>query len=152
LDTCNGGGFLSSETPLIEDLESLQNIAILAAAPEGELASSSADGTGYFTNALLPLLTKERSFEELVQLLDGYRGAKTGNFRDFGFGTVDVSLFAYASPDFDQSLPLGGRTVPEPSGAFFAAFFVVLLVTKRTFVNRLLVTTSNPVDWPKDVR
>jgi hypothetical protein len=43
-----------------------------------------------------------------------YSDRSTDFFRDAGFGTIDLELFAYASPDFNVTLRLNGLPpIPE---------------------------------------
>jgi hypothetical protein len=116
LDSCHSGGFLTNDSNDLPDFdfETLHNFAFLAAAAEDRDAfpcllpdCALNDGSGIFTNTILPLLNPDTSFAQLRSLAaTEYSDTVTGFFKEIGFGTESVQLYAFASPDFDTSLPL----------------------------------------------
>jgi hypothetical protein len=148
LDSCHSGGFLTGDLPLVDlDLGAVHNLAFLAAATEiGDTTNDDnvdnlnryGAGTGKFTNSILPLLTSSTTFDDLRnKAAIAYSDTVTGFFRGEVFGTANVQLFAYASPDFDTTLPLNGVPIPEPPAMLLTVFGIVAIVGFRFRHTRL---------------
>ena len=66
LDSCNSGGFWNDDFVGDQDLSHLTNVALLAAATEDTNAIAVGDGTGEFTNSILPYLNHDTTFAQLA--------------------------------------------------------------------------------------
>ena len=89
---------------------------LLAAAREGGQAYSDLDGTGKFTNALLPNLSAGATYGELIQGIVDFPGDfVSGPFRDQGFGSGFLQPEAESTFDVNPSDTLDpAYQVPEP--------------------------------------
>ena len=135
LDACFSGGFWKNDGDSDFDLETLNNVALLAAASENTYAftdTDAGDGTGLWTNAFLPLLNPDTTYQQLADLTEtiaAEQNSITGFFKDDGFGTGIWEPAAYFSPDFDPARwRLDGTVVPEPSSIIMCLLGYALLV------------------------
>jgi Caspase domain len=146
LDSCHAGGFLTDE------LKGLHDIALLAAATADGFAVTAGDGTGVFTDAILPYLNANTTFADLESFAaTKYSPTVTGFFKDAGSGVGSNQLFAYISPDFDVSLGLDGLPVfvPEPATLVLLLMSSVMLwcygkPAPSRFTMRIERSTSRP--------
>jgi len=116
LDSCHSGGFVMNDAPNDLDLRTVSDIAFLSAATEAGTTTADADGTGHWTNKILPYLDENTTFSNLAYYAaTAYADRVTGFFKDDGYGTVDCNAMSYFSPDFDPNVSFNGTTVPEPS-------------------------------------
>lgn len=125
LDTCRAGGFVGDSPNDLGDLETLPNVALIAAGYEGGFAFSDRDGRGIWTKLVAPMIATH-SFDQLKAEGDAFRdfvlttyGALHLSLREFYLNgeTLPMQAFQpyfYASPDFDTTIPLAGA-VPEPT-------------------------------------
>ena len=145
LDSCRSGGFWNDDGLLDNDLNTLSKVAFLAAAEEDEDTTSDADGTGTWTNTLLPYLTQDVTFQELANQVEiAHTNDVTGFFRSIegGYGTVPWEPVYYFSPDFDAAhWTLGGSV--EPANA---PEIVNLSLTPMVFEGHMATLTAEFID------
>jgi len=131
LDSCHGGGFIGGDGPGSQDLSDIDNLALFAAAGEGAVAYCAPDGTGVWTNSLLPLLDGGLTYAELSGISAvSYNGIIDGNVKSpyGGSGPGTVEAFSYFSESFDEGARVN-VAVPEPSAlvTMFAGILVFLV-------------------------
>jgi hypothetical protein len=116
IDACHSEGMWKNDSFGDQDLQTLGKISFLASSSEGNVAYSNpaANGTSFFTNAILPSLTPDATFGNLLASAMAAGGEVTGFYKDDGYGTGVWKPVSYTSAGFDPNLPLQG-VVPEPS-------------------------------------
>ncbi|MCC6123918.1 MAG: caspase family protein [Pirellulales bacterium] len=133
IDACHSEGMWMNDSAGDRDLQTLAKISFLGSSSEGNVAySNPANGTSFFTNAILPALTPDATFGNLLARAMGAGGEVTGFYKDDGYGTGAWQPVAYTSGDFDPNLPLKGGVVPEPTAlALMLTAAAAFLVWRR---------------------
>jgi hypothetical protein len=132
IDSCHAEGIWKNDSANDRDLQTLSNISFLGSATEdGTAYTNPTNGTSYFTNAILPVLTPDATFGDLLfGAMSASGNSVTGFFKDDGYGTGITSFVGYSS-DFNQYSQLNGQAIPEP-----AAFILLLAGAATLFVVR----------------
>jgi hypothetical protein len=131
IDCCHAEGMWKNDSPDDRDLQTLSNISFLGSSSEdGTAYTNPTTGTSYFTNAILPALTPNATFGELLMTAMSANGnSVTGFFKDDGYGTGNVMAVGHTSADFSPNVQLNGQiAVPEP------ATFSLLLAATATLI------------------
>lgn len=127
IDCCHAEGIWKNDSEFDNDLETLSNISFLGSSSEdGTAYTNPSTGTSYFTNAILPELTPNTTFGNLLMSAMSANGnSVTGFFKDDGYGTGKTLAVGYTSANFNPNVQLNGQlAVPEP-----AAFILLLAAT-----------------------
>jgi hypothetical protein len=135
IDSCHAEGMWKNDSADDQDLQTLRNISFLGSSPEAGVAFADSDknGTGLFTNALLPALTPDATFGNLLLTAMATSGTQvTGFFKDDGLGMGIMQPVGFTSSDFDPNSTISGQPVPEPASlALILASAAVALVWRR---------------------
>jgi hypothetical protein len=120
IDSCHAEGIWKNDTANDKDLQTLHNISFLGSSSEDDAAyaDTTLNGTGLFTNAILPSLKPDATFGSLLLTAMATRGTQvSGYFKDevSGQGAGIMDSVGYASGDLDLGSTLGGQPVPEPA-------------------------------------
>jgi len=129
IDACFSGGFfgdnLTSDTG---DLEILSNYALLASAQEDAVANAAPDGSGVWTNALIPFLGKlsfDHFNEHLVNIRKELESKYGGLYlplktilKPGDTGVFEFNPVLFASDDFDTEVPLVSNLLESWSEAY----------------------------------
>jgi hypothetical protein len=119
IDSCHSEGIWKNDIDGDLDLQSLSKISFLASSSEDGDAYSLSDpalkGTSVFTNAILPSLTPDASFGNLLASAMTASSQVTGYLKGDGPIKGSWKPVGYTSGDFDLNTTLNGSVVPEPA-------------------------------------
>lgn len=120
IDSCHAEGIWKNDSADDKDLQTLHNISFLGSSAEDDAAyaDTTLNGTGLFTNAILPSLKPNATFGSLLMTAMSTSGTQvSGYYKDeeSGQGSGVMDPVGFASGDFDLGSTLGGQPVPEPA-------------------------------------